>query len=134
MTAAAGYSGTPLPAKLGVKEGSRVLLDSAPAGWTLPGSPVEAHTTADGDPYDVVVLFCLEVEVLERRFARLVPMLTTAGALWVCWPKKSSKVVTDLTEADVREYGLAGGLVDVKICAIDATWSGLKFVRRLRDR
>jgi hypothetical protein len=130
----AGYSGTPLAAKLGVKPGCRLLIDRAPDGWSLPGSPVEAHLRPGRDPYDVIVLFCLDRSVLEQRYARLAVRLTVAGALWVCWPKKSSGLLTDVTENGVREYGLAAGLVDVKIAAIDATWSGLKFVRRLKDR
>ena len=129
-----GYSGTPLPAKLGIKQGSRLLIDACPPGWVLTGSPTQAHTRPGRDPYDVILLFCADVATLERRFAPLAERLTMAGALWVCWPKKSSGIATDLGEAFVRGYGLAGGLVDVKIAAIDATWSGLKFVRRRRDR
>ena len=129
-----GYSGTPLPAKLGIKAGTRLLLDQVPTGWQLAGSPTGVHTRAGRDPYDVIVLFCPDVATLERRFGPLAARLTTAGALWVCWPKQSSGVVTDLGEALVREHGLAAGLVDVKIAAVDSTWSGLKFVRRLRDR
>jgi hypothetical protein len=134
MTESAGYSGTPLATKLGVKADSRLLIASAPAGWQLPGAPVAAHARAGAGPYDVILLFCPDVASLRRRFEPLAGKLSTAGGLWVAWPKKSSGVVSDLTEAGVREYGLAAGLVDVKIAAIDSTWSGLKFVRRLRDR
>ena len=130
----AGYSGRPLAAKLGVKPGCRLLLDNTPDGWSLEGSPVAPDLRPSRDPYDVIVVFCRDLAVLERRFAPLAERLTTAGALWVCWPKKASGVPTDLTDGAVREHGLAGGLVDVKVAAIDATWSGLKFVRRLRDR
>jgi hypothetical protein len=130
----AGYSGTPLATKLGVKAGSRLLLDSTPEGWSLPASPVEPHRRPGRDPYDVIVLFCRDRATLDRRFAPLAERLAVAGALWVCWPKKTSGLQSDLGETAVREYGLAGGLVDVKIAAVDATWSGLKFVRRLRDR
>ena len=129
-----GYSGTPLPAKLGIKPDSRLLVVGAPAGWQLTGSPAAVHSRPGPDPYDVILVFCPDVAGLVRRFGQLSARLTTAGALWVAWPKKSSGVATDLTEAAVREYGLDSGLVDVKICAIDETWSGLKFVRRLRDR
>jgi hypothetical protein len=130
----AGYSGTPLAAKLGITPGSRVLVAAAPPGWALTAAPTAVHTRAGAGPYDVILLFCPDVASMVRRFGPLVAKLTTAGALWVTWPKRSSGVVTDLTEAGVREYGLESGLVDVKICAVDETWSGLKFVRRLRDR
>jgi hypothetical protein len=130
----AGYSGTPLAAKLGIKAGSRVLVAAAPSGWALADAPAPVHTRAGAGPYEVILLFCPDVAAMLRRFEQLSGKLTTAGALWVAWPKKSSGVATDLTEATVREHGLESGLVDVKICAIDETWSGLKFVRRLRDR
>jgi hypothetical protein len=125
----AGYSGTPLPAKLGIKAGTRVLLDGMPDHV-----PLDGHRRPGRDPYDVVLLFAPDAARLHARWPALVPRLTTAGRLWVCWPKKSSGVPTDLTENVVRDVGLANGLVDVKVCAIDATWSGLAFVRRLVDR
>jgi hypothetical protein len=132
----AGYSGTPLPKKLGIKAGARVLLDGAPAGLSLEPLPdgVELDQRPGDEPYDVVLLFTPESERLHHRWPSLVPRLETAGRLWVCWPKKSSGVPTDLTENVIRDYGLEQGLVDVKVCAVDATWSGLAFVRRLRDR
>jgi hypothetical protein len=126
-------SGTQLAGKLGVLPQSHVLVVSPPAGL-LEQLPVVPHTRAGAGPYDVVLLFCPDVRNLVRRFAPLSARLTPAGALWVAWPKRSSGVQTDLTDTVVREHGLASGLVDVKVCAIDATWSGLKFVRRLRDR
>jgi hypothetical protein len=125
----AGYSGTPLPAKLGIKAGSRVLLDGVPEDV-----PLDGHRRPGREPYDVVLLFAPDAARLHARWPALVPRLTTAGRLWVCWPKKSSGVPTDLTDDVVRDVGLAEGLVDVKVCAIDATWSGLAFVRRLEDR
>lgn len=133
---AAGYSGTPLHRKLGVKPGSRVLLAAAPPGFALDAVPPEAvvHTRAAGPSYDVIVAFCPDLRRLEQRFSRLAERTTTAGALWVAWPKRASGVTTDLDENVVRDVGLAAGLVDVKVIAIDATWSGLKFVRRIRDR
>ena len=136
MSETAGYSGTPLATKLGIKAATRVLVSGAPAGWVLPDPPQTAavHTRAGLDPYDVIVLFCPDHATLASRFTPLTGRLTTAGALWVAWPKKASGVATDLTENAVREYGLDHGLVDVKIAAMDATWSGLKFVRRLKDR
>lgn len=127
-----GYSGTPLPAKLGVKPGSRVLLDGAPTGFDLDG--VHTHRRPGASPYDVVMLFALHHDRLARRWGPLSDRLTPAGRLWVCWPKRSSGRQTDLSENDVRDYGLTHGLVDVKVCAIDETWSGLAFVRRLSDR
>ena len=132
----AGYSGTPLHRKLGVKPGSRVLLSAAPPGFALDHVPSDAvvHTRAAGSPYDVIVAFCPDRSRLDRRFGALSERLTTAGALWVVWPKRTSGVNSDLDENVVRDVGLAEGLVDVKVIAVDDTWSGLKFVRRVRDR
>ena len=129
MSAPAGYSGTPLPAKLGLRTSSAVLLDGAPAGLGVDG-----HTRARGSAYDVILLFAPDRARLVRRWPPLAARLTTAGRLWVCWPKRASGLQTDLSENDVRDYGMAQGLVDVKVCAIEATWSGLAFVRRLVDR
>ena len=136
MTSAAGYSGTPLPAKLGIRSGGRVLVDSPPSGPDLGVLPdrVTVHRRAGAGLYDVIVLVAPDADRLRDRWPQLVPRLTTAGRLWVCWPKKSSGVVTDLGEGAVRGFGLEHGLVDVKVCAVDATWSGLAFVRRLKDR
>jgi hypothetical protein len=136
VSAPSGYSGTPLPTKLGIRAGSRVLLDGAPVELSLQPLPagVAVHRRAGREPYDVVLLFAARAGRLHARWPVLVPRLTTAGRLWVCWPKKASGVTTDLTEGVVRQHGLAGGLVDVKVCAVDPTWSGLAFVRRLADR
>jgi hypothetical protein len=131
----AGYSGAPLERKLGIAADSRVLLQSAPAGFVLdlpPGAVL--HRRAGRDRYDVIMLFCADAASLNVRFALAADRLTTAGGLWVCWPKRASGVATDLSERDVREHGLLAGLVDVKIAAIDEIWSGLRFVRRLADR
>ena len=125
----AGYSGTPLPAKLGIKPGSAVLLDAAPDDLGIDG-----HTRARSSSYDVILLFAPDRARLTRRWPPLAARLSTAGRLWVCWPKRASGLQTDLSENDVRAYGLAQGLVDVKVCAVDATWSGLAFVRRLAER
>jgi hypothetical protein len=136
MSAVTGYSGTPLPAKLGIRPGGRVLLDSPPTGpdlGTLPDG-VRLHRRPGTGTYDIILLVTPSATRLRDRWPRLVPSLDTAGRLWVCWPKKSAGVATDLSERVVREFGLAQGLVDVKVCAVDATWSGLAFVRRLRDR
>jgi hypothetical protein len=132
---AAGYSGTPLPRKLGIVPGSRVLLVGAPPGFGLgPLQDVDVHRRAGRSPYDVVLAFAPDRRALTARFEPASRRLTTAGGLWIAWPKRSSGVSTDLDENVVRDHGLAVGLVDVKVCAIDATWSGLKFVVRLRDR
>jgi hypothetical protein len=136
VSGTAGYSGTPLAAKLGIRPGSRVLLDGGAQVAALADLPagVTVHRRPGRDPYDVVLLFAPSLGRLRARWQVLVPSLGTAGRLWVCWPKKSSGTATDLGEREVREFGLAGGLVDVKVCAVDAVWSGLAFVRRLRDR
>lgn len=136
MTQPAGYSGTPLHRKLGVKPESRVLLSAAPVGFALDEVPHDAvvHTRAAGSSYDVILAFCPDRRRLVERFPKLATRLTTAGALWIAWPKRASGVATDLDENVVREVGLAEGLVDVKVAAVDETWSGLKFVRRVRDR
>lgn len=127
-----GYSGTPLAAKLGIGAGSRFLLDGAPE---LPELALpDGATTPGRGPYDVVVCFCPDAATMRRRFPALQRRTTPVGRLWVAWPKKSSGVRTDLTENEVRSYGLARGLVDVKVCAIDAIWSGLAFVVPVADR
>jgi hypothetical protein len=126
-----GYSGKPLPVKLGVRDGSRVLLTNAPTGFTL---DCPHHVRAGREPYDVVLLFCPMTADLARLWPAAYQRITMAGALWVAWPKRSSGVATDLTEDGVRSYALTHGLVDVKVAAIDETWSGLKLVRRLVDR
>jgi hypothetical protein len=133
----AGYSGTPLPQKLGIKPGQRVAFLGAPPEFAVAlGELPEgvAPRTAARGLLDLVVAFFVERGRLERRLPMLIRALDPAGALWIAWPKRSSGVATDLTEDVVRELGLAAGVVDVKVCAIDATWSGLKLVVRLRDR
>jgi hypothetical protein len=135
--AAAGYSGTPLPRKLGIKPHARLGLIGAPhdfdevLGELPPG--VSIHRRARGT-FDVIVVFVQKRSELERRLPALKRALDQAGGLWVAWPKQSSGVATDLGEAMVRELGLGSGLVDNKVCAIDATWSGLRFVYRRADR
>jgi hypothetical protein len=133
----AGYSGTPLPRKLGMRDGSRVLLSGAPPDFeeTLGELPPCVELLAAGArELDVVVVFVLDLESLRAQFTPLAAALQPAGGLWVAWPKRSSGVATELTENVVREFGLKEGLVDNKVCAIDATWSGLRFVWRVRDR
>lgn len=132
----AGYSGTPLARKLGITAGSRLLLMHAPEAFTIDGLPdgVVTQRRASAARYETILLFASERSTLMRSFPVGVKRLDTAGGLWVCWPKKASGVATDVRESDIREVGLAGGLVDVKVCAVDETWSGLRFVRRLADR
>ncbi len=129
----AGYSGTPLPKKLGITDASRVLLDGAPDGFAL-DTAADVHARLGKAPYDVGVLFTTTRLRLEQRWPLLHDRVAPAGKLWVAWPKKAAKVATDLDENVVREHGLAHGRVDVKVCAIDETWSGLAFVVRLADR
>jgi hypothetical protein len=133
-----GYSGTPLPKKLGIREGARLALVGAPAAFlesTLAPLPdqVELRARARG-PLDVIVFFTKSRAELERRFGKLASALDPAGALWIAWPKRASGVPTDLTEDTLREVGLPQGLVDTKVCAIDDTWSGLRFVIRKQNR
>ena len=131
----AGYSGTPLVQKLGIRPGARFHIASEPAGFgsVLGPLPEGARPSARGE-LDFAMVFAKAIADLERRFVALRDRLAPNGALWVCWPKKTSGVATQLTENVVRDIGLEKGLVDVKVCAIDDTWSGLKFVRRLKDR
>jgi hypothetical protein len=133
----AGYSGTPLPRKLGIKEGDRIAVLRAPDGFhnylgPLPDG-VAVRERARG-PLDMVLFFVERRAELERRFERLVGALDPAGALWIGWPKRSSGVETDMSEDVVRGVALPRGLVDTKVCAIDDTWSGLKLVIRVENR
>lgn len=133
----AGYSGTPLPRKLGIKPGHRVALIGAPAGFsgTLGELPDGVAFVTPGETsLDVALLFAGDMATLVSSFDVVAASLAPAGGLWVCWPKKASGVPTDLTENIIRNLGLERGLVDNKVCAIDETWSGLRFVRRLKDR
>jgi hypothetical protein len=133
----AGYSGTPLPRKLGIKAETRLGLVNAPEGFDAvlgelpPGIAVRRRLQGR---FDVIVAFFDSRAQLERRLPACRNALDQAGGLWIAWPKGSSGIATDLGEGTVRELGLAAGLVDNKVCAIDATWSGLRFVYRLADR
>jgi hypothetical protein len=133
----AGYSGTPLPRKLGIKPQARLGLIGAPPGFDevlgdLPPG-VSVHRRLRGT-FDVLVAFVRTRSELERRLPALKQALDQAGGLWVAWPKRSSGVATDLGDGTVRDVGLGIGLVDNKVCAIDTTWSGLRFVYRVADR
>jgi len=133
----AGYSGTPLVKKLGIKEEFRIALVGAPKGFqnelgTLPDKV--KITPSVMKSLDLIVLFVHSKSDLEKRFSVLAANLSANGMFWVAWPKKSSGVVTDLSFDVVQRVGLSSGLVDVKICAVNEIWSGLKFVYRLKDR
>ena len=133
----AGYSGKPLVEKLGIKPGTTIAILNAPRGYQrilgkLPRD-VRCRTRAAGR-LDFLQFFTREQRELERTFPALARVLAPAGMLWISWPKKASGVPTDLTEDVIRAVGLAHGLVDVKVAAVDDVWSGLKFVRRLKDR
>jgi hypothetical protein len=131
----AGYSGTPLPKKLGIKPGHRLALLGMPDGFELGELPDDVHVVrrAQGEA-DVIVSFHTARADLERRLPRLRELMRPAAGLWIAWPKRASKMPTDLTEDVVRELGLANRLVDNKVAALDATWSGLRLVIRLKDR
>lgn len=129
----AGYSGTPLPRKLGLREGDRVLLVGAPDGAEELLEPLPAGVTVARrarSPLDAILFFATRRSEVERRHEELAARLTRAGMLWLAWPKRSSGVPTDVTEGVLREVILPSGMVDTKVCAIDDTWSGLRFVRR----
>jgi hypothetical protein len=133
----AGYSGTPLPKKLGIKTGSRVALVGAPDDFasTLGELPPGVRFVPVGDgELDVVVSFVTDERDLPERFMALKPLLQPAGGLWIAWPKRVRGATGGLSENTVREVGLAAGLVDNKVCAIDERWSGLRFVYRRADR
>jgi hypothetical protein len=132
-----GYSGTPLPKKLGIKSGFRVSLVEAPPDVRTKLSTELASCEIVRDskaPIDFAMVFTKSRTVLAKEFQRITKTLAPSGMFWVSWPKKTSGVATDLDENIVREIGLAAGLVDVKVCAVTEVWSGLKFVRRVKDR
>jgi hypothetical protein len=139
----AGYSGTPLPKKLGIKPGTRLGLVGAPDDFAetlgeLPDDVSPKRIARDKDQFDVIVCFARSSKDLARELPALPARLHPTGGLWIAWPKKtaskSAALPTDLTGAEVRARGLATGLVDNKVCAIDETWSGLRFVVRLTAR
>ena len=130
-------SGRPLPSKLGIAAGRRVAFAGAPKDFPHALDPLPdgvAVRTRVRAPLDVIVAFFIRRSEVERRFPTLAAALEPDGGLWVAWPKRSSGVITDLTEDVVREIAIASGMVDNKVCAIDDTWSGLRLVYRLRDR
>jgi hypothetical protein len=146
--AMAGYSGTPLPLKLGLKPGTRLgvlhppddlttILGPLPVGVVprriAPGAG-KPTSRASADSFDVILCFVRALEAVDGAFAVLGRLLDPAGGLWLCWPKRASGIVTDVSENEIRRRGLASGLVDNKVCAVDEIWSGLRFVVRLADR
>lgn len=135
----AGYSGTPLAQKLGIKPGNAVGLWSEPDGFTktLDGLPPDIGFTSVSrgkSPLDVLVVFVKSQKELASRLAAARRRMNPAAGLWICWPKKTSGVQTDVTENIIRDLALATDLVDNKVCAIDETWSGLRLVIRLKNR
>jgi hypothetical protein len=133
----AGYSGTPLAKKLGIKDGSRVLLVNGPDGaksWLAP-LPKDVKFCGPRDKnLDVILFFAKKGTEVIKRFSALAERLQPAGGLWVCWPKKTASIASDLNENWIRAIGISSGLVDNKVCAVSDDWSGLRFVYRLKDR
>jgi hypothetical protein len=134
----AGYSGTPLAKKLGFKAGFRVGFVNPPRRFqqelgSLPGG-IKISSVPLPKPLDLILFFADSQQTLKREFPKLAQKLETNGMLWIAWPKKASGIVTDLSDNSVRKIGLDAGLVDVKVCAVNDIWSGLKFVYRLEDR
>ena len=132
VTASAGYSGKPLWQKLGLKGGTRLYVADAPATWPqmLAGAPQGMASLSRLGEFDIAILFVTSRAALAAALARTLPKMGAGAMIWVAWPKRASGVVTDVTEDTVRAVALPMGVVDVKVCAIDATWSGLKLVRR----
>jgi Protein of unknown function (DUF3052) len=136
----AGYSGTPLPQKLGLKPQFRIAFFQLPADikTALKEALSECLPVKEGkdgsDQLDFAMIFIKSQADMKEQFPRFARRLAPAGMLWVSWPKKTSGLVTDLNENDVRRIGLTAGLVDVKVCAVSEVWSGLKFVIRVKDR
>jgi len=131
----AGYSGTPLPKKLGIKQQFRVALLELPGDVKAELKSALANCNVENDgPLDFAMIFVKSAAELKKQFPRFAKHLAPAGMLWVSWPKKASGVATDLDENAVRRIGLEAGLVDVKVCAVNEIWAGLKFVIRVKDR
>ena len=132
----AGYSGTPLVKKLGIKAGDRVALVSSPPEFQreLEGLPEGVKFVRERSEAEVALVFAKTMLDFEKRFSAASKRMTTAGMIWAAWPKKASGIETDLVESKIRGFGLSIGLVDIKVCAINETWSGLKFVIPVKDR
>ena len=133
----AGYSGTPLAQKLGIKAGQRVVVIDGPAAYRKLLSPLPeavSFSTKVDSATTFIHLFVSERKTLEKQLKRLRKLIADTGTLWISWPKKSSGVATDVTEDVIREVALPLGFVDVKVCAVDQTWSGLKLMIRRENR
>jgi hypothetical protein len=131
---AAGYSGTPQARKLGIKPGHHVSFDHAPPGWVLDDPPDDVTYVPPPDPADVVIAFFSSAVELPLRLPELVQRIYPAGGLWVAWPRRAGGHDSDLTDRVIRDFALELGVVDVKVAAIDADWSGLRLVWRLANR
>ncbi|PYO94990.1 MAG: DUF3052 domain-containing protein [Gemmatimonadetes bacterium] len=133
----AGYSGRSLAAKLGIKPRTRIAIIDPPRGYRATLGKLPDDVTVASRPsgsYPLIHFFTRSRAVLESKLPALLGALDTDGALWISWPKKSSGVATDMTEDVVRQVALPTGLVDIKVAAVDDVWSGLKLVRRLKNR
>jgi bifunctional DNA-binding transcriptional regulator/antitoxin component of YhaV-PrlF toxin-antitoxin module len=133
MAAAAGYSGTPLAQKLGIKPGSEVVVLAGPEGYRKLLAPLPEgvrFVARVSETTDIVHVFATRKQELAKTLKGVRPKLRFDGAVWVSWPKKAAKVATDITEDTIREVALPLGFVDIKVCAVDETWSGLKLVIR----
>ena len=133
----AGYSGTPLAKKLGIKPGFRIYVENGPGHYMKLIAPLPeavSFVQRPGDQLNMIHLFTQEAGSLAAKLKDGMRRIVPDGMIWVSWPKKASGVATDLTEDGVRAVALAHGLVDVRVCAVDEVWSGLKLVRRLKDR
>jgi hypothetical protein len=135
-TVAAGYSTTPLAKKLGMKEGSKVRLINAPAHYFNLFTDLPKIEIIDDkkQPKDLIHFFAGDSKQLNELLPKLRDEINSGGMIWVSWPKKSAKVTTDVSENMIREIALANGLVDIKVCAVDETWSGLKLVIPVKER
>ena len=134
----AGYSNTPLLKKLGIKPYTKIIIQNEPMYYFELISPISEGVSllmkSTNEKVDFIHLFVCERSVFEKEFLILKKKMKKEGMMWVSWPKKASKVQTDLSDASIRDFGLANGLVDVKVCAVDDIWTGLKFVYRVKDR
>jgi len=132
----AGYSGTPLAKKLGIKEGFKISVYNQPEYYfnLFTDFPVDVKLINNKSKVDFVHYFVKEEKQLQKDISKLKDQIEQNGMIWISWPKKSSKVETDITEDVVRNIALKNGLVDIKVCAVDETWSGLKLVIPVKDR
>jgi len=130
------YSSTPPAKKLGIKSGFKIKLVNAPAHYfqLFTDMPEDVHVTEGKEPKDIIHFFTKEQKELNKLLPKLKQELVQNGAIWVSWPKKAAGIPTDVTENIIRDLALSIGLVDIKVCAVDDTWSGLKLVIPVKDR